>query len=220
MAPPPTLGDVVVGSVVGGAINNAMYGGSVSCATLSPILILLSVHVDLLDPQGYRSYQNSAPPNAMTTVVPSPHSKSPIPERILRLLYLGPCGTRPAARPNFCHLFLLLFFQILSAWRKADRFLSKSALNFKFNAFETFRSLIEPQIAPISGDDASVWGAHAPLTEASSEQSAAHVVIRDMSSATCHKAFKCTLRISRARGFSPWTDSADKGQIFVKNVFV
>lgn len=27
VAPPPTLGDVVVGTVVGGAINNAMYGG-------------------------------------------------------------------------------------------------------------------------------------------------------------------------------------------------
>lgn len=27
VAPPPTVGDVIVGSVVGGAINNAMYGG-------------------------------------------------------------------------------------------------------------------------------------------------------------------------------------------------
>mmetsp|Transcript_79494 Transcript_79494/g.140307 ORF Transcript_79494/g.140307 Transcript_79494/m.140307 type:complete len:215 (+) Transcript_79494:72-716(+) len=27
VAPPPTIGDVIVGSVVGGAINNAMYGG-------------------------------------------------------------------------------------------------------------------------------------------------------------------------------------------------
>ena len=34
VAPPPTVGDVIVGSVVGGAINNAMYGGGLALADL------------------------------------------------------------------------------------------------------------------------------------------------------------------------------------------